>query len=612
MRRFSSTSTLLAVLLMIVAVRTGVVLSSTALATDTLPQWDGAKYGVSGLRMADAVRRLDPLALLAEVDRSELWPPLFALLQAPVFLAAGDAYHSPLLLTVLFAVATIVTAWWAGRQIDPETGDLVGALAALALAASPMQHLFGALVMLEAPGALLLLLAVGSYARWLRTGRPAHARAAWIAAAALFFLKYNYGISWLLVIGLGEAWRSVGSVAGARAWVQARFAWLRGRGARPWLVAAAVAALAALAVFGSRSSDVGGVTHRNVPIGWPIWAIYAALVLRAAATPRRSLATLRAWHGGLSEAHRALATWVGAPIALWMLLPRHVVGFFTSLENRASGPSLLSLDNLTFYPLAFVREYAWAPWLGLAALLLATLRMCISARAGLFARPHVAALAIGFAAAIVHPYKEPRFLFTMAPLIWLAAADALAAGMRWLAHGRAARQPAIALAVVLAASTALTPPPVDVPRLRAALAEHGVHRSVRSLLDAVVGCTATAGRTVLLGYWNGLSPALVEWHARWRSEGPTDPSVPIRPRRLVRPGEAAQLAERALGSGVRRILVVELAAGGYAWGPGWEAEIGWLDPARAALLSDPRWIEESFLSLPQSGYSLRVYRPATD
>jgi hypothetical protein len=612
MRRHSPIPVLLAVLLAVTAARTGRLLWSTALAADTLPQWDGAKYGVSGLRIADAVRRLDPLATAAEIDRHELWPPLFALLEAPIFIAAGDEYRTPLMLTILAAVAIVVAAWWAGLQIDPDTGDLTGVLAGVALAASPMQHLFGALVMLEAPGALLLTLALGSYVRWRRTGRLSHARLAWIATSALFFLKYNYGISWLLALGLCESWQLAGSLAGARAWFAARIERLRRRGARPWLLAAAVAGLLALGVFGSRSFDVGGVTRRDIPLGWPIWALYAAVVVRFAATPRKSLARLRTWLGGLDEAHRALALWVGAPIALWMLVPRHAVGFFTALENRSDGPPLLSLDSLAFYPRAFVDGYAWAPWLGGAALVLAALRICTLGRARPAVHPLLVALSVGLAAVLVHPYKEPRFLFTVAPLLWLAAADAATTGARWLAPRRVARPAGVILAVLLAGGMSLLAPLVDVPRLRDGLTEHGVPRSVRPILDAVDSGTATPVGTVVIGTWNGLSPALLEWHGRLRSAGPEDPAVPRQPRRLVRPAEAAHLAERARESGVRRILVLDLAAGSAAWRPAWETETSWLGPARTALARDPRWSAVSSVTFPGSGYSLQVYRSTPD
>lgn len=611
MRRPGPIPVLLGVLLAVIAARTGRVLWSAAAATDALPQWDGAKYGVSGVRIADAIRRLDPIAAAAEIDRHELWPPLFALLEAPVFIAAGDEYRTPLVLTVLAAVAIVVAAWWAGRQVDPDTGDLTGVLAAVALAASPMQHLFGALVMLEAPGALLLIIALGSYVRWLRTGRPSHARSAWIATSALFFLKYNYGISWLLALGICEGWRTAGSLAGARAWFAARWE-RRRRGARPWLLLATAAGLLALGVFGSRSFDVGGVTRRDIPLGWPVWALYAAVVVRFAATPRQSLARLRTWLGGLDEAHRGLALWVGAPIALWMVVPRHTVGFFTALENRSDGPPLLTLDGLAFYPRAFVDGYAWAPWLGVTALVLAALRLCSLVRARPAVRPLLVALAVGLAAALVHPYKEPRFLFTVAPLLWLAAADAATTGARWLAPARVARPAGVILATVVAGGVCLLPPPVDVPRLRNSLAEHGVPGTVRPVLDAVNAGTPTPGDTVVIGTWNGLSPALLEWHGRLRSAGPEDPAVPKQPRRLVRPAEAAHLAARAQASGVRRILVLDLAAGGDAWRPEWETETSWLGPARIALARDQRWSEASYIAFPESGYSLRVYRSSPD
>lgn len=603
---------LVASLLAIAAVRVGVATWREASAADLLPQWDMAKYGVAGLRMADALRHLDPIDLLAEIDRSELWPPLFALLEAPAFVAFGDGTDTPRLLTLFAFAGSILAAWWAARQLDPEHGDLAGVLAALVLLASPMQQLFGVLVMLEAPGALLLLLALGSYARWLRTRRPSHVRVAWLAATALFFLKYNYGVSWLITLALCEAWSTLGSLAGARAWLGARLARIDWRDGWTWTLAGGLAVIVAVAILGARTTGTGGVDRRAIPLGWPVWALYALVLARAMSHPRRSWGRLVGWLARLTPAHRAFVTWVAAPIAAWMLVPRHVVGFLAFLENRSSGISLLSWDNLAFYPRVFVGSMAPVPWLGVGALVLAAARLAAPARRDVSGRPLRVALAVGLLSLVVHPYKEPRFLLTVAPLLWLAAAGSLTSALAYLWRGPTTRRVAIFLAVGAAAAVAAIPPTVDAPRLRRGLEEHSVPGAVREALDGVVQSMVAARGAVLIGYWNNLSPALVEWHARVRSAGPERATAPLQARRLVRPEDAETLPARAWERGAGCILVLDLARGGQAWGQGWIDETAWLDPARAALASDPRWTAEPARAFLDSGYSLRVYHRAPD
>ena len=198
------------VFLAVAVFRVATPVMALAIGSSRLPQWDMAKYGVSGLRLARALQDFDPLAFLRHLNGLEVWPPVFPLLETPVFLFAGPGYASARgLVAVLFA-ATIVAAFWSGLQSHRRFGLVVGALTAALVATSPMAQVFATVVMLEIPGTLFLLLAVGLYLRSLETDRARDFTLACVAATTLFFCKYNYGLIWVLPIMANELLRAHG------------------------------------------------------------------------------------------------------------------------------------------------------------------------------------------------------------------------------------------------------------------------------------------------------------------------------------------------------------------------------------------------------------------
>ncbi len=217
-------------------------------------------------------------------------------------------------MAVLF-VLTVMAGFWAGRQVAGDGGELAGALVAASVAVSPAFLLFGTLVMLEVPGALLLFLAVGSYARSLRSGLPRDFTLACLAAVLLFFLKFNYGLAWLVPFVLAEIWLAAGSLAALRAQAAARVRSVDWR--RPWpiFLLAYAAAIVALALFGGRVNDPSGQASRSISLGTPLYVLYVLVLARALIRPRRSWALLKAWYATAGSRPRAIALVVLLPIA---------------------------------------------------------------------------------------------------------------------------------------------------------------------------------------------------------------------------------------------------------------------------------------------------------
>jgi hypothetical protein len=575
-----------------------------------LPQWDMAKYGASGLALADAAARLDLGTFIARAWELDVWPPLFPLVEAAAFLVADDGFETPRRLVALLFFGCVLAAGWTAWEIDRITGPALGAvtaaLAAAFVAASPFHHLFGALTMLEVPGTLLLLASVACAARWLATGRPGWWTAACATALALFFTKFNYGLLWIVPLLLHEAWRRAGSAGELARGAAARARAFRWR--RPWplFVAAALALVATIPLSGGWDLLVAGAEVRATSTGNPLYALFLLTVLRYSVLPgpRRRLA------GRLRTAPpvwRTALLVLALPIALWMLWPEHTKELLGFVENRSS--HLPFAEALLFYPQVFVDRFHASPGLGLAVLATALVVALRLPRLAPGRRLVTLAMLVGLLALLAHPYKMPRFLSPVAPLVWLAAASAFVEAA-WQVALRLPRGlgRAVPAAVALASLALAARAGVDRPRLEADLALHGVTPAAAPVVAAVAAAAEEApGDSVLVGSWNMLSPGLVEWEMRRRSPGPVEPELPKLPERLAGEGaDAGRILDRTAAR-AGRVIVLDLAEGALAWNPVWPPEAGRWDGLRAALAADPRFVAIAEQGFAASGYRLTVY-----
>lgn len=610
-RRAHLLPALVALGILAIAVLATVDVWRAASTNPNLPQWDMAKYGASGLALADALARFDLGTFVARVWELDVWPPLFPLAEAGAFLVADDGFATPRRLVALLFFSCVLAAGWAGWEVDrplgPGSAAATAALAAAFVAASPFHHLFGALTMLEVPGTLLLLASAACAARWLATGRPGWWTAACTAALALFFTKFNYGLLWIVPLLSHEAWRRAGSAGElarrAAGWARA-FYWRR-----PWplFVAAVLALIATIPLSGGWDFSVAGVEVRATSTGNPLYALFLLAVLRYAALPgprRRLTERLRA----APPVWRTALLVLALPIGLWMLWPEHTKELLGFVENRSS--RLPFAEALLFYPQVFVDRFHASPGLGLAALATALVALLRLPRLAPGRRLVTLALVFGLAALLAHPYKMPRFLSPVAPLVWLAAAAAFTEA----AWQVALRQPrglgrALPAAVALAALALAARAGVDRPRLEADLALHGVSPAAAPVVDAVAEAAAAAapGGSLLVGTWNFLSPGLVEWEMRRRRPGAAEPALPVLPEELADGRrDPARITERAAAR-VERVIVLDLPAGAPAWNPAWPPEGGRWDGLRRALAADPRFVPVAERTFDASGYRLTVY-----
>lgn len=567
-----------------------------------LAQWDMAKYGVSGLRLAGAIATADLPLLLRELNALSVWPPLFPLLEAPCFLVfgKGEAVASRLVL-LLFAAALLLLPW-ALAPLSARRSPAAGWLAAAAVASAGLYHSFATLAMLEVPGFFLQVLALGFTLRALRS-EPGAWRATYLCCTLLFFCKYNYGLLYIVPLlvfrarlGVAE-WSDFGAMAG-------KF-WRSGRWRSPLLLggAAAVLALALLRATGGLEFAAFGRPVSIRSIGNPALLLLWLALLAALWGRERRRALLRRL-AEIDGEQQGLLRYLAAPILLWLLVPPHLKDFLDFVENRSSPFGFFSAESLLFYPRVFLAAFSPGYLAGGAILLLALAGLAWLRGSQALSFLGLWLLVAGGAVAL-HPYKLDRFFFPVA-LAVVALAAAVASRALEALPGRFGKLPAMPIVAGLLALAAAAAGGLRASEVRRELALRSVPAAVGEVLDAVLETTAGAGReqpALLLGTWNLASPWLVEWRAWQSSAGWSRPALPLLPRQLAgRPGGEALAAK--LTAGPPLVLLLEPLAenGSYA------AETAELAPALARLGDGALFRAEPGREFPAAGYRLRAWR----
>ena len=593
------------VFLLVVVLRVASPVLALAVGSTRLPQWDMAKSGVSGLRLARAVQDIDPLAFLRHLNGLDVWPPVFPLLETPVFLFVGPGYASARGLVAALFGAAIIAAFWSGLQSHHRFGLTVGALAAALVATSPMAQVLATIVMLEIPGTLLLLLAVGLYLRSLETGRARDFTLACVAATGLFFCKFNYGLIWILPMMANEVLRAHGPSG-----LQPSESLNRLRTAlrRPWpaLLAAGLLIAVVIEIAGPWHFSVGGKAVSVSSAGPFLYALYALTLVGWLFRPRRSLQMARQLLAHSDSRVRSMLVAIAIPVALWMVVPSHTINFVTFLVNRSAGPPVLSVESLLFYPRVFVGEYSPSPAVGIVVLLSAA--FALRRLRGRDEAGRVLALALLFStiAAVAHPYKQPRFFFLTATLLWFAGSREAVKVLVWAMHRlreSAQRRVAATLAgvVLLAAATAA----VDADHLQRSHRRHTVDASSAEVLDAITDRAAAVQTSALLGTWNHLSPWLVEWSCLQRGPSVDPGQVPREPTGRARRGNVLGW----LAADPPDLVMVLSAHPDAAPRTGFIDETRWLKPVRRPLARDPRFDLVSREDFPTAPYRLESFQP---
>ena len=439
--------------------------------------------------------------------------------------------------------------------------------------------------------------------------------AAGVSTTALCLCKYNYGLLWLAPLALHE-WLTLPEATRRAGWgrgvefLRSR-RWLR---PFPLIVGVWMLAIAAIQVTGGGVVELLGA---RISVRSPGNAAYGLLVVLVAWGLGRTLrAGGRAAWGRLAGRHRILISTIVVPLVVWFLIPvpnrvRALVGF---VVNRDSGLPPWSLDTLLFYPRAFATEYSPHPvvgWVVLALALVPPIRRAADRDPG---RLLYLALWVGLLVTAIHPYRQPRFLFTTVPIVWLLAARR-AVG---LADRLLGSRPVPAWLRELAWATALVATLgaawLAAPAADATLARRRAFNTPAAIgpaLDRVLGHAERLEQPAwLLGQWNGLSPALVRWHRLLTRPTLAEGRLPEQPGWLPAGSSETEILarlDRLRRSG--RPVIAALAERPFAGETAEYRMETWADRMTAArLAADPRVIREADELASDAAFRITTYR----
>jgi len=399
--------------------------------------WDAALHATEGLDLFDDLRLLRPFDALGLLLSRHWWGPAWALVSAPFQAAFGPSLSAASLPSLVAFVLAPAAAFLLARRLVP--GGLLAQAAILLLVAalflrSPMLLETSAWPMLESLSGFVALLAWLFFARRPRR-RPQ--RAAFLAGAALFFLKYHFGffvlatfLAVVLVEETPDARRHLGAAA--------RALLLHGAGAGI-LVLATV--LAALRVFlEARWGDALASHAPSVPNA--LWGALILFIFLGAAR-RRTLS--EAWIGA-SGTFRDLVLFGFMPAAAWCLDPANVRGWYRQIFQPTDVPARNPLAKLAAFG-SFLRD-DWTLGTWPTSFVLLGLFLALVLPGGLTRRAlAIFALWPVLLMSLSTYSVEARFLACLVPALLAAAVAGLAALAATLPER--ARGPALAAAAVL-------------------------------------------------------------------------------------------------------------------------------------------------------------------
>jgi len=354
---------------------------------DGFPLCDPAENLHRNRQMSNAVITGDIFVFLRELNRSNMHPPGFPLLLMPERFISHDFYSGVEILTRVFWVLLIASVFWLGLYFDRKpvrTFPVTAFSSAFLVLFSPILHGFGTIVMSEITGAALICLIFGVYLRsfWDPEKEKIYLIISGLGFSLLMLIKYNFIGFVLPLILLGE-WKRLTPDRSLRKKLSG--------------VSGVFLFLLFLEILIVRS-EFQGISHRGASN-----LMYCTFILGMIGI----WWVLRKNRVGT----RILFLSAGLPVTLWLTYPspNRFFSLTSFLINRDS--SFAIGEDLIFYFQHLAgREFGFS---GFGLLMLVGCFLSVRKKPGFW----VPAVMISLILLMIHPYKLPRFLIPLFPVI---------------------------------------------------------------------------------------------------------------------------------------------------------------------------------------------------
>jgi hypothetical protein len=574
--------------------------------TTRVPQWDPSAHALDSIHFARAFRHLSLKEFFVQLHNSAMWPPVIPLLQAPFHLMFGESILTARNWTAWTTLPALILVFLVGLNAHKTLGLVVGAIAAGLLFASPLFQEHALQEMFEIPGIALSMIPLWCYLRFLESGDIRAWRWTCLAGIVLFFAKFNYAVLIMLpIVACEYCYKAEFRLMVLKA-VKRLGADVRWLGPFTIFIGLYLVFLLYVQTVGLRFEVFGHLVVIEKAFGNPLYLLFAIVLLRNWIKNRALLKAYAKSIWTAPEPVRSLLRFDILPALLWMSYPVFFFHFFLYMVNeKTRKSSFWSLETLTYYPSAILRDYAPSQMLGILCGISFIMMMACIPRLPKTSRFLTLLALFNLTLTILHPNYQARYLMTFIPLFYLVNALALAHALELCLpkRGKSLKTAAAFAAPVILTALATFWEPRR-PYLQAAFLRTSQSEASREIFHAICRDSKDAEKSTVVGFSNYISPSSIALTCYEDFPGIRRDQLPTAMGRLGFPNEKS--GARIVESGViDRFFVIDYSRQGFNPGPLTESFL--LEEVKTALKSD-RYEESTVVDQGDGGLRLTVFR----
>ena len=378
-----------------------------------------------GLRLALALRNLDPAWFWYELEFAKLWPPVHGLILSVVLLAGGLDVRLGIIPNLIGWAATVSMTWVIARRFfaDQITSIVAASVAVIFALASPAFRLLATDVMLECLGSALTALSIYFY---MRTYRQPQNELNWrflaITLTLLFFEKYNYWGLAIIALSLTHILQHRNEyIVRVRLWWQHAPRFVGAIALDPAVLVCTALVCFVLYIYwaGLQKIIVFGWQISVYPPENLITIAYAILYGRLAVAWFRHRQAIDA---ALGVAGRTIFYWHFLPVTVSFLIPRRLSWFlWVAGPTNTFSPQHNPLSGLLEYYHGLAEGFTVAPWAATLAVLLALIALTQWRKFAQECQATFVLVVTCSTLVILHPNHQARFLASWVFAVWICA-----------------------------------------------------------------------------------------------------------------------------------------------------------------------------------------------